>query len=301
MKKIIILAVAMFFLDNSYCQDKNLPAPEISKINENVISEEDKMDTFEEMVEDASKKIKEWAKKLKSTNPKYFKNEYQGSNKENSSENKVRTLEEELKSEEWKKEKEKLFKYINEGNPDKMREQQEIMKQKFPAIYKYGFLGFKFNEAKAFIWERKLSEAQKLLSEIIVEFRKRYPTPSDWEKLNKDDKLFFTEVFAKRGIITLFIDKNYLEAADDFKTGLLIIPKLEIDPHYHRMYAHLTTALVMSNRIKEAAYWYKKAFEVYPDFNKKPNEHTNLCKNIINAGYLENCPPCKDVAEKLFK
>ncbi|MEW5952121.1 MAG: hypothetical protein AB1637_09585 [Elusimicrobiota bacterium] len=297
MKNMFVLSLVLFFA-NSYGQNNNTEKTEINKY---VISEEDEKKTFEEMAEDASRKIKEWVKKFKvSGKNKIASLERSSSKKEDSKDEiKIKTVEEELNSEEFKKERDILFKYLSAEDSESTRKQLQIMRKKFPALAKEERLGFKYNEAKAFIWEKKFAEAKKLLSEIVSEMKKLYPTAAEMEKLSESDKIFFIEVLGKRGIISLFVDKDYLRSADDLEEVLNIMPKLSRDKNYERVYAHLASALVMSNRIKEAAKWYAKAFEVYPNFNKRPNEHTNICKNIINAGYLDICPPCKDVAEKI--
>lgn len=296
MKSIFILSLVLFFA-NSYGQNNNTEKTEINKY---VISEEDEKKTFEEMAEDASRKIKEWAKKFKVSGKNGMASLESASSKKEDSKDKVKikTVEEELNSEEFKKERDILFKYLSAEDSENTRKQLQIMRKKFPALAKVD-KGFKYNEAKAFIWEKKFAEAKKLLSEIVLEMKRSYPTAAEIEKLSESDKIFFIEVLGKRGIISLFVDKDYLRSADDLEEVLNIMPKLPRDKNYERVYAHLASALVMSNRIKEAAKWYAKAFEVYPNFNKRPNEHTNICKNIINAGYLDICPPCKDVAEKI--
>jgi len=300
MKKIIIISTLIIGINCYSEESKVVNNIEPYKTNKSVIPEDEKGKVFEEIIENASRELKEWAKKLKSSpQPKII--EKSKAKEGNSVNSKPKTYEEELNSKEWIEERDKLFKYLSAWDAANVRKQLEIIRQKFPALAKGDPLGFKFNEAKAFIFEKKYSEAKKLLTEIIIEINKQYPDIKDMEKLKMHDKLFYVEVRVKRGIINLFYENNFLEAADDLETGLKLIPKYEKDLTYERAYSHLVSALIFSHRIKDAALWYKKAFEVYPDFHKRPNEHTNICKNIINAGYLELCPPCKDVAENMGK
>jgi len=303
MKRVIIISTIVIGL-NCYAQQDSGVKYNIQtdkSLNKYVIPEEEKRNAFEEIVEDASRKIKEWAKKVKVSYSDEMKDKSKSKETSVKNGNNPRSFEEELNSKEWIDERDKLFKYLSAWDAENVRKQLEIIRQKFPALVKGDPLGFKFNEAKAFIFEKKYSEAKKLLTEIINEINKQYPDIKDMEKLNMHDKLFYVEVRVKRGIINLFYENNFLDAADDLETGLKLIPKYEKDLNYERTYSHLVSALVYSHRTKEAAIWYKKAFEVYPDFHKRPNEHTNLCKNIINGGYLELCPPCKDVADNMGK
>ena len=301
MKKIIIISTLIIGMNCYSEESKVVNNIEPYKTNKSVIPEDERGKAFEEIVEDASKQLMEWAKKLKSS--PQLKIIEKSKSKEEGVNSKPKTYEEELNSKEFMEERDKLFEYINAGNAAKVRKQLELIKQKFPAIAKQEALGFKLQEVKSYLIEKKFFEAKKLLTEIIIEIKKQYPDikGKDIEKISKNDKLFFSEVFGKRGLINLFYENNFLEAADDLEITLTLIPKHEKDKSYERAYSHLVSALIFSHRIKDAALWYKKAFEVYPDFHKRPNEHTNICKNIINAGYLELCPPCKDVAENMGK
>lgn len=311
MKKIIIISTLIIGINCYSEESKVVNNIEPYKPNKSVIPEDERGKAFEEIVEDASKQLMEWAKKLKSSpQPKIIE---KSKSKEEGVNSKPKTYEEELNSKEFMEERDKLFEYLNAGNAAKVRKQLELIKQKFPAIAKTERLGFKYNEALSFIFEKNFSKAKKLLSEIISEIEEGCsPTekclgledkiPDGESRKNYEtNKLFFSEVYLQRGIINLIVDKNFSDAAYDFEAGLKFAPRNDNQPRYERNYAHLVTALIFSHRIKDAALWYKKAFEVYPDFHKRPNEHTNICKNIINAGYLELCPPCKDVAENMGK
>lgn len=292
MNKITIIATLMFFLTNLHAQDKTLQTPEVKKY---VISPEDQKKAFDEIAKDASEKLKEWVKEFK-TAPINYKAMKSGKKQTDSAKIANKSYTDELNSQEFKEDQKNLFKYMNEENSEKTRAELELIKKKFPKIYEEEKAGFEYNTAKTFIWEGKYSEAYKALTSAINELKKRYPKGFNSNEIDDRERIFIGSVFGKRGAINLFFYKNYLEASDDLETVVKMMPKCDADPAYYKVYTLLTGALVMQNRIKEGAYYYNKAFQLYPDLKKKPNEHINICKNIINAGYLDKCPPCKDVA-----
>jgi tetratricopeptide (TPR) repeat protein len=124
---------------------------------------------------------------------------------------------------------------------------------------------------------------------------RRYPKGFNPKELSENDKSFFYNVFGKRGVINLFYENNYLEASDDLETVVKLMPTNEKDPNYYKVYTLLSSALIMQNRMKEAAEYYSKALYLYPDLpEKRHNEYVNICKSIVNSGNLELCPKCKD-------
>jgi len=162
MKKIIIISTLIIGI-NCYCEDtkginSNIKPYEDDKY---IIPEDERGKAFEEIVEDASKQLMEWSKKFKSSpQPKTI--EKSKSKGEDSINNKPKTYKEEAKSRELIEERNKLFEYLKDGDGKKVREQIEIMKQKFPAIAKAEPLGFKYNEALSFIFEKNFSKAKKM-------------------------------------------------------------------------------------------------------------------------------------------